>query len=64
MQPERVTGIGGIFFKASDPQKMAEWYRKNLGLHTENQHTQFEWRDKDCPDKIGRTVWSLFPTHQ
>ena len=64
MQPERVTGIGRIFFKASDPQKMVEWYRENLGLNTENQHRQFEWRDKDCPDKIGRTVWSLFPTDQ
>ena len=64
MQPEPVTVMGGIFSKASDPQKMGEWYRENLGLPTENQHAQFAWRDKDCPDKIGRTVWPRLPTEQ
>ena len=24
---KRVTGIGGIFFKAKDPKALAEWYR-------------------------------------
>jgi predicted enzyme related to lactoylglutathione lyase len=28
----RVTGIGGIFFRASDPQALAEWYRTHLGI--------------------------------
>ena len=27
-----VTGIGGVFFKSSDPQKLAAWYRDNLGI--------------------------------
>jgi catechol 2,3-dioxygenase-like lactoylglutathione lyase family enzyme len=33
---KRVIGVGGIFFKAKDPEKLAEWYRKHLGLEVEN----------------------------
>jgi len=29
---EKVTGIGGFFFKAKDPKVLAEWYEKNLGV--------------------------------
>ncbi len=29
---ERVTGIGGIFFKANDPKALTAWYRDNLGV--------------------------------
>ena len=29
---KRVTGIGGIFFKASDPKKLSQWYKKHLGI--------------------------------
>ena len=32
---EHITGIGGIFFKANDPEKLGEWYRKHLGLDVE-----------------------------
>jgi len=29
---EKVTGIGGFFFKAKNPQMLAEWYETNLGV--------------------------------
>ncbi len=29
---ERVTGVGGIFFKSSDPKTLVAWYREHLGL--------------------------------
>jgi glyoxylase I family protein len=29
---ERVTGIGGVFFRARDPAKLAHWYRDHLGV--------------------------------
>ncbi len=32
---QRVIGLGGIFFKARDPEKLGEWYRKHLGLEVE-----------------------------
>jgi predicted enzyme related to lactoylglutathione lyase len=28
----RVTGIGGIFFRARDPQALADWYQRHLGI--------------------------------
>jgi hypothetical protein len=28
----RVTGIGGVFFKARDPETLRTWYRTHLGL--------------------------------
>lgn len=28
----RVTGIGGLFFRATDPEGLAEWYAEHLGV--------------------------------
>jgi uncharacterized glyoxalase superfamily protein PhnB len=28
----KVTGVGGVFFKARDPKKLMEWYMKHLGF--------------------------------
>jgi predicted enzyme related to lactoylglutathione lyase len=59
---ERVTGIGGIFFKAQDPRKLLEWYRDNLGLVPSFEDgVTFEWRERDEPERKGCTVWSPFP---
>ena len=33
---KRVIGIGGIFFKANDPGKLASWYKKHLGLSVDD----------------------------
>ena len=29
---EKVRGIGGVFFRAKDPEALGEWYAKNLGV--------------------------------
>lgn len=29
---KRVTGIGGVFFKSDDPEKLYAWYEENLGI--------------------------------
>lgn len=29
---EKVTGIGGVFFRAQDPKGLKEWYAKHLGI--------------------------------
>ena len=58
----RVTGLGGIFFKANDPGKLGAWYKKHLGLAVEEWGgTTFDWRDAKAPKKNGCTVWSPFP---
>jgi len=31
---ERVTGIGGVFFRAQDPAALLDWYREHLGVPT------------------------------
>jgi len=60
---EKVSGIGGIFFKASDPKSLREWYRDTLGVPVDDYGgASFEWREKDQPDTIGMTIWSTFPS--
>jgi len=29
---ERVTGIGGVFFRARDPKALGQWYQEHLGV--------------------------------
>ncbi len=57
---KKVTGIGGIFFKADDPKKMYEWYNKHLGLITDQYGSLFEFRQAEKPDKPGFLQWSVF----
>jgi catechol 2,3-dioxygenase-like lactoylglutathione lyase family enzyme len=55
----RITGIGGIFFKAKDPKALAAWYRDILGLPLES------WGGAalkpDAPGHPPRLIWSPFP---
>ncbi|WP_435354933.1 VOC family protein [Emticicia sp. SJ17W-69] len=57
---KKVTGIGGIFFKCKDPNKMNEWYKTHLGLETNQYGANFEWREAEDPSKQGSTQWSPF----
>ncbi|HEX2896484.1 MAG TPA: VOC family protein [candidate division Zixibacteria bacterium] len=57
---KRVTGIGGIFFKCQDPQKVREWYQTHLGLETNQYGSVFEWRQADDSTKKGFSQWSPF----
>jgi predicted enzyme related to lactoylglutathione lyase len=57
---KRVTGIGGIFFKAENPEKIKEWYKTHLGFDTDQYGTNFEWRQGADPSKYGFTQWSPF----
>lgn len=49
---ERVQGIGGYFFRASDPTALAAWYRDALGLETD-EHGLWE-------PAAGPTVFAAF----
>ncbi|HNY02679.1 MAG TPA: VOC family protein [Bacteroidales bacterium] len=57
---KRVTGIGGIFFKCSDPEKIKEWYKTHLGFETDPYGARFSWRREEDPEKKGTTIWSPF----
>jgi predicted enzyme related to lactoylglutathione lyase len=56
-----VTGIGGVFFKSDDPQRLKEWYRRHLGIAGESGAVNFFWRDRYDPSLVGYTVWAAFP---
>ena len=61
---ERVTGIGGVFFKARDPKALGIWYREELGIAVDTgaSWSIFEWRERQDSERVGMTVWSLFPS--
>jgi predicted enzyme related to lactoylglutathione lyase len=57
---EKVTGIGGIFFKCKDAKIVNEWYKTHLGFDTTPYGTSFEWREVDGSTKKGLTQWTPF----
>ena len=58
---KRVTGIGGIFFKARDPESLRAWYRQHLGIDIQDWGgTAFQWNDPEYPQPHGATVWTIF----
>ncbi len=56
----KVTGIGGVFFKAkSDKKALAAWYAKHLGLALEEWGGAIlKWPDDKAEDR-GLTVWTV-----
>ncbi len=58
----RVTGIGGIFFKARDPVALRAWYKTHLGVDVQEWGgAAFRWTDDAGKPKAGTTVWSIGP---
>lgn len=55
----RVTGLGGFFFKTKDPDAIKEWYKNHLGLNTDQYGCTFWWKD-ETGNKCS-TQWSPFP---
>jgi catechol 2,3-dioxygenase-like lactoylglutathione lyase family enzyme len=48
-QGPRVTGLGGVFYVATDPQATRAWYREKLGVDGEY-GPQFAWADDPNPN--------------
>ena len=38
---QKVTGIGGVFFKSRDPEKLMAWYEEHLGIPFRNGYIEF-----------------------
>ncbi len=59
---KRVIGLGGIFFKAVDPEKLGAWYKKHLGLNVDEWGATF--RDSEEagqePKREAYIIWSPF----
>ncbi len=57
---KRVTGIGGIFFKAKDPVALRAWYQKHLGIDVQEWGgAAFTWTDDTGKPTTGTTIWSV-----
>ena len=54
----RVTGIGGMFFKARNPSDLKDWYQKHLALNTDDYGCTFWSKDKEGNNCS--TQWSPF----
>ncbi len=62
MTMKRVTGIGGIFFKAKDPATLRAWYKNHLGVDVKVWGgAAFSWSDADGKPVGGTTAWSIAP---
>lgn len=57
---KRVTGIGGVFFKAKDAPALRAWYKRHLGIDVQDWGgTAFAWADSDGKPTSGSTVWCI-----
>jgi len=57
---KRVTGIGGIFFKAKDAPALHAWYKRHLGIDVQEWGgTAFDWTDDEGKAVAGTTAWSI-----
>lgn len=53
---EKVEGVGGFFFRAKDPKKLAQWYEDNLGVtRVPDSYDKPAWRTE-----AGTTVFAPF----
>jgi predicted enzyme related to lactoylglutathione lyase len=60
---KRVIGIGGVFFKARDPEALRAWYQKHLGIDSEAWGAVFKWNSPEiqASQKDFCTAWNPFP---
>ena len=54
---ERVTGIGGVFFRSENPGKMARWYADHLGVDAPPE----SYGEPSWQQEAGSTVFAAMP---
>ena len=54
---EQVAGLGGFFFRAKDPERLKEWYDRNLGVRK----TPASYDAPCWQQDAGPTVFEPFP---
>lgn len=56
---ERVSGIGGVFFRTQNPKALKEWYSKHLGVGPASPENPYEpWQQE-----AGPTAFEPFPAN-
>ncbi|MEO7431934.1 MAG: VOC family protein [Dokdonella sp.] len=57
---KRVTGIGGISFKAKDAPALQAWYKRHLGIDVQAWGgAAFDWTNADGKPVGGTTAWCI-----
>jgi predicted enzyme related to lactoylglutathione lyase len=56
----RVTGIGGVFFKAKDPNALYGWYERHLGILRDPAGWGVSFKWKEDHDGTGQTALAIF----
>jgi predicted enzyme related to lactoylglutathione lyase len=65
MHVKRVTGIGGIFFKAKDAPALQAWYKRHLGIDVQEWGgAAFAWTDAEGQPTSGMTAWRIAPADE
>jgi predicted enzyme related to lactoylglutathione lyase len=62
-QRGRIIGIGGIFFKSTNQERLCEWYQEQLGIGGDEYGTKFPWRSQSDPSREHLTVWGVFSSN-
>lgn len=57
LSKESVTGIGGLFFRAHDPNALAQWYQDHLGVSV----IPKSYTDPGWQQQAGPTAFAPFP---
>ena len=53
-----VTGLGGVFFRARDPDALKAWYERVLGIPDQGVEVDEETQDLEG---VGRFGWAVDP---
>jgi glyoxylase I family protein len=54
---QHVSGIGGLFFRSSDPAALGRWYKDHLGIDL----VPADYDQKSWSQEAGSTVFAPFP---
>ena len=55
-------GIGGVFLRCRDPERLKGWYREYLDLPVEGDGpVVLRWREHERPEREGSTILGFFP---
>ena len=54
---EKVTGIGGLFFRSREPETLARWYRDHLGISL----IPTSYEEPGWEQQAGPTAFAPFP---
>jgi glyoxylase I family protein len=61
---QKVQGIGGVFFRAKNPEALADWYRQHLGVDpVPTSYDALPWQQEAASrcSLLSRTTPPTFP---